>query len=973
MQKQFPAHSVIKSARIKQVLQMDKIFFSQSIIRILLVVCLVNATMIIQATTPPFFSMPENVTTSDFVPGKIIFRIKDGVNPFAKNYSPGVETFTDVLGKIEAENLVRKFPNHNTPTLKRKSGGREYVDLSKIFEITVPDTIDIEEAINLLYASGYVEYAQPYFIPQTLHVPNDPMITSQYYLEKIRAFDAWGIARGDTNVVIAIVDTGIDLFHPDIRSSIAFNFDDPVNGIDCDNDGYIDNFQGWDLGENDNNPQFNTNAHGLHVAGIAGASANNGAGIAGVGYRSRILPIKVSDQDGRLIAAYEGIVYAADKGADVINLSWGGTMGAGQFGQDIINYAAINRDAVVIGAAGNANSAASFFPASYDNIISVAATDINDHKWVNSSFGNLVDVSAPGANLLSTWINSTWIPSSGTSMAAPVVAGAAAILRSHFPNLNSGQIAAQLKVTSDIIDTIPFNMPWNGMLGAGRINLYRALTETHHPFVELEQLQHPMEYYQAVNPGNTFALAATFRNLLAGASGIIAVLTSQSPHVEILLDTIQLGYIGSLQTVNNFNNPFQIRIRETIPASENVFFTIRFFTESQTFAGRQNFSMTFNLDYLTINTNQITTTINSKGNVGYNIPNFNQGVGFVYAGHNTHQSLIKTAGIMIGVSTARVVDNIYGAIEGSFTGSFNATENARFVTPAQRGDFQIKGSFNDSRAGVSRVGLKIDYNIFGFNNAPNNKFIILEYNIINTSGVNQAGLHAGFFSNWLIQDFRSHRASFDPENNMGYAFSANGGQFKGISVLNHPNVHHYAFDNQGFGGSMKISDGFTSFEKYTAMKSTRNNAGVHDKDNDISTLIGAGPFTLPMGDTLTVAFALLAGDHLMDLRSSAQMASNIYNQLPLQTANLDYRTHSVTASPNPFTGQINLNILIDKPSEISISITDITGRKMHFIPRDLFYPGRHQLAINAYTWPQGIYFVQILKGDKSETIKVVKY
>jgi serine protease len=922
-------------------------------------------------SAPPVFKLPENITSEDFIPGRIIFKIKESSDHFTKGHSPESERFAEILTGLGTKSLARIFPNHITPAEKNNNRGKEYVDLSRIFEINIPAATDMEEAINRLYQSGFVEYAQPYYLPQTFASPDDPFITSQYYLNTIRALDAWAITRGDTNIVIAIIDTGIDLFHPDLIHSIAYNYDDPINGADSDNDGYIDNYQGWDLGENDNMPQYNINAHGVHVSGIAGATANNGTGIAGVGYRSRILPVKVSDQDGRLIKAYEGIVYAADKGARVINCSWGGPMGAGQFGQDIVNYAAINKDAVVVAAAGNSNSAVSIFPASYENVLSVAATDINDTKWVNSSYGNLVDLSAPGANLLSTWVNGTYLSSSGTSMAAPVVAGAAAVLRAHFPHYNARQIAAQLKVTTDNIDTLEANLSYAGLLGTGRLNMYRALTETHHPFIVLKNLQHPAEYYQSFNPGESFELAAEFQNLLAGENNITAVLTSQNPNVEIISGTVALGSIGNLETANNYNNPFLVRIKEGIPPSHNVFFTISFFTQEMGFAGKQNFPITFNLDYVTVEANQISTTVNSKGNIGYNYPNLNQGVGFLYSGNNSYQSLLKSAGLMIGVSTSKVVDNIYGAQEDSYTGSFHSLENARLLDKPKLGDFQISGSFDDSKANSSKIGLKIDYNIYGFENTPYDKFIILEYHIINKSEASQPGLHAAFYADWVIQDIRNHRASFDPENSMGYAFSANGGNFSGIQVLNHQNIRHYAFDNQGFGGSLKINDGFTSFEKYTAMKTTRDNAGVFDKDNDISTLIGAGPFNLPAEDTLTIAFAVLAGDHMMDLQGSARMASLIYNLGTLNVPVVSEQQEAVV-SPNPFTNYLGLDFDLGSPAITTITFFDLTGKMIFEESLGNLHTGRYSRIISTIPWPSGTYILQIRKGEKVEFHKVVK-
>jgi len=927
-----------------------------------------------QNLQPQYFSMPEGISSEDYVKGKIIFKVKEELNHFIKGNKIESDVFELTLKKIEAQQTRKIFPNHLPPAKSHHLNGQPYSDLSRIFQTDVPAGFSLEKAINELYQTGMVEYAQPWYIPQPLYEPDDPFIESQYYLNNIKAYDAWEIEQGDTTIVIAITDTGIDLLHPDLVNNIAYNYDDPINGTDTDNDGYPDNFQGWDIAENNNDPQWDVNAHGVHVAGIAGAQANNGTGMAGVGFNSKILPIKISDPDGRLVRAYEGIVYAADKGAQVINCSWGGAMSPGQFGQDIINYAVLNRDAVVIAAAGNSNNSVRIYPASYINAMSVAATNIDDHKWDGSSYGKLVDLSAPGAGIFSTWPNGSYVASNGTSMAAPVVAGAAALLRAHFPEYNALQIAAQLKVTTDIIDTIPENEDYAGLMGTGRLNIYRALTETHHPYLLFTGLEHSMEHYQLFNPGESFELGAEFFNLLATAENMSAVLSTQSNHIEILQDEAVMGEIQHNQAANNFSNPFIVKLLEDIPASHEATFTISFFNELGIYAGEQNFNMTFNLDYVDFETDILSTTINSRGNIGYNYPNFNQGVGFLYSGTNQNRTLLDAAGFVAGISTSAVVDNIYGPMEDSFTNSFGSVENARMVANSDLGDILIKGSFNDSVAGEKKIGLKVDYRIYAFNDAPLNKFIILEYDIINTSDESKPGFYAGFYADWVIQDVRNHRASFDPDNNMGYAFSANGGSFTGVSLLSHSQTRHYAFDNQGFGGSLKINDGFTSFEKYTAMKSTRENAGFFDIDNDISSLISTGPFNLQQQDTLKVAFAILAGDHLNDLQNSARLASLIYNGdfLSTQDGRNPAFIPNLKSYPNPFTNELSARFLQHSPGKAEIYVYDISGRQIYHHLENNSAVGEINHTINTSVWKNGTYIIQIVTPDYSQSFKAIK-
>jgi serine protease len=928
-----------------------------------------------QSFIHPIFSMPENITDVDYYPGQIIFKLKEEARQWSKSNDIMLETFQALLKELDAKETRKIFPDHEPPAKDFHATGQPFSDLSLIYETEIPETASLENAINRIYATGLVEYAQPRYLPQLLYEPDDPFTGSQYYLNIIQAFDAWALEQGDTNMVIAIIDTGIDLFHPDLSNDIAYNYDDPINGEDSDNDGYVDNFYGWDLGENDNNPQYNANAHGVHVAGIAGASTDNGTGMAGVGFNSHLLPVKISDADGRLVRAYEGIVYAADQGAQVINCSWGGAISPGQFGQDIINYAMLNKDALVIAAAGNSNNQVRIYPASFANSLSVAATNSQDIKWDGSSYGNLVDISAPGAGIFSTWTNGSYISSSGTSMAAPVVAGAAALLRSHFPEYSALQIAAQMKVSTDIIDTLPQNLPYQGLLGAGRLNLYRALTEDHHPYIMLSQFEYPSEYYQLFNPGETFSLGAQFQNLLATANNITAIISTTSNHIDIISDQAVLGTINHMETTDNFDAPFILRIKQSMPPSHEVNFTISFFTQEGAFAGRQNFSMTFNLDYVDVQANQIQTTINSKGNIGYNYPNYNQGLGFLYSNTNQNRTLIKCAGFIAGISTAKVVDNIWGPVEDSFSNRFYPHENARVSDNPHMGDMLISGVFSDTLAETSKVGIRVYYDIYAFSQSPIDKFMILEYKIVNTSGANLPGFYAGFFADWALQDIRNHRAAFDQEYKLGYAFSANGGNYTGIQLLSHDNHSHYAFDNQGFGGSIRINNGFTSFDKYTALRNNRNSAGFFDKDNDISTMVSTGPFIIPPNDTLHVAFALLAGDHINDLQASAQLAALIYSgEDPLSNSETLPINDSfqLKAFPVPANELLNVSFIINNPGSVEIRIYDTKARLKHSEKKEYMLSGLHQKIINISQWPAGTYILQVIQGKEIQSMKFSK-
>ena len=310
--------------------------------------------------------------------------------------------------------------------------------------------------------------------------PDDPYFPNQWYLEKIGAPDAWEVQTGSQDVIIALLDSGVQIDHPDLLGQLWTNPGEvPGNGIDDDANGKIDDLHGWHfyhtwylgdpvpLEDADITDDF---GHGTHVAGIAAAAGNNAIGIAGLAWGARLMPVKVLDQYGSglhsEIAA--GIVYAAENEARVINLSLGGT-DESQTLRDAIDYARA-RGILVTAAAGN-NGGSVLFPANYPPVLAVAATDANDLHPSYSNFGPQVDLVAPGSQIYSTWYRTNYFTRSGTSMAAPQVAAAAALLWSQQPGLSLAQVESLLLENTD--DLGPPGK--DDLFGYGRLNAHRSL------------------------------------------------------------------------------------------------------------------------------------------------------------------------------------------------------------------------------------------------------------------------------------------------------------------------------------------------------------------------------------------------------------------------------------------------------------------------------------------------------------------
>jgi len=302
--------------------------------------------------------------------------------------------------------------------------------------------------------------------------PNDPEFNTQYALQtgKLNAPEAWDVLTDSTHVV-AVIDTGVELNHADLIDNLWKNPGEiPNNGQDDDQNGFIDDVVGWDFTENDNQPDDDY-GHGIHVSGILGAKTNNNLQVAGVCWSVPIMVVRILDANGYApqSQAAAGIVYAADNGASVLNNSWGYLTGT-QVLLDAIKYSAA-LDNVIVACAHNQGSTHKIYPAAFDEVMGIIATDQNDNKPSWSNYGPWCDMAAPGQDILSLWKNNSTTLGWGTSMATPHVAGAAALIREVNPSLDAKSIRWILNHTSVDLGAAGFDI----IFGWGRLDLAAAI------------------------------------------------------------------------------------------------------------------------------------------------------------------------------------------------------------------------------------------------------------------------------------------------------------------------------------------------------------------------------------------------------------------------------------------------------------------------------------------------------------------
>ena len=504
--------------------------------------------------------------------GVLVFKLRPEVKRAAHLHTIEHAVLLQALAAVGASELTQQFPRAVAAPKERSAEG---VDLTLLYRINYRASLPFEQAQKLLQASGAVAYVEPLYRRELLFQPNDLLadstrIVTQYHLKNIRAYQAWDVEQGDTTIVIGLTDTGTQFTHQDLQGQFAINYADPINGIDDDNDGYVDNYRGWDVADNDNNPSVenintpNSQAkHGVLVSGALAARTNNGKGVAGAGFRCRFMPIKVFafNSTGHF-AGFEGIVYAADHGCHVINCSWGGAGWWSQYEQDVITYATVNRNAVVVAAAGNTNADLNFSPASYKGVLSVAALERTGVKGSTNTYAYRVSVSAPGKQVLTTGYNtdSSYAAVGGSSFASPLVAATAALVRHRFPTLTAAQVVERVRVTANPnIYALAGNADYQEKLGYGQLDMFRAVADTAARSVRATAVRFTRPGSYSAADTVPVEVMAGFRNYLAPLNSLTVTVTASSPNVQILDDTYSTGSVGTMVTTSTVQ-PFRLRL-----------------------------------------------------------------------------------------------------------------------------------------------------------------------------------------------------------------------------------------------------------------------------------------------------------------------------------------------------------------------------------------------------------------------------
>ncbi len=900
------------------------------------------------------FALPKNVGTADYQAKTIVVKIDPSKKSSLGKSSIGIPALQSVFQKVGVTQVNRMFPTASA-TLSRMPDGTTSPDITTIYKIQYTADVPLVDVINEILKSEDVIYAEPSYIYHVSYRPNDPDTgtTKNYYQRIIKAYEAWDVSKGDTNVIIGIVDTGGDLDHPDLAANIKYNYADPIDGLDNDNDGYIDNFKGWDfvgpvssafVGDGDPNVQAGGNDHGVHVGGDASAVADNGVGIAGVGFKCKLLYVKCTPDanENAIYTGYEGIVYAADHGASIINCSWGG-QGGGAAGQDVVNYA-LAHGALVVAAAGNdAVDSYDYFPTSYNGVLSVGATTSTDRRSTFSNFGYSVDVSAPGSGIYSTVYNNSYASYDGTSMASPIAAGAAALVKSHFPAYNPMQVGEQLRVTCDDISA-KNGGSYKDKLGKGRINVYRALTVVS-PSIRATNISLTDNHNGSYLPGDTVSINLEIINYLAATSNLQVAFSSPTTSITALGATQTVGVLSTLAKTNVLGFKFYIKPS----ATENETITLKFaYTDGSSYVDAQYLSLEVNISSLNITVNQIGSTATGIGRVGFRNGDATGGLGVSYKG----VSMLYEAAFMVGASSTQVSNNARSEV---------ATPDEHFVSTqrvhmnsAAGVDHYSSGEFSDALS-AAPLGLQVKHRELAWASAPNDKYFIVEYKVKANSNV---AAYMGMFYDWDIASAPNNQIFWDSTLRMGYAMTyVNTDPLAAVKILstNAP-VQYYGQSHSVTGDPQE--GGFSTAEKYMTLSSGVVNPeyGNNGTGIDVMYTIGAGPYNLNSSTESVFAFAVIAGDNIADIKASAAAAQSKYDNF-VSTLGMNNTKNNQRSFiyPNPSEGNISI-VIPTEANGATIEIMDALGR---VVSSEIFSGLNDTFQLNNLKLVNGVYTVTV--------------
>lgn len=930
---------------------------------------------------------------------------------FKSSDALGTETLTRALKSIANDaqltpvwtaahqHAFEKTASRNAP---KQLDSKSLESLSRIYTLTFPEHLDESLLATRLRKLDVFEWVEPKFIRTAHLVPNDPLIgtsfSSQNYLDYHRLFQAWDISQGNPDVMIAIIDSGVDYLHPDLANKMWINTGEiPDNNLDDDGNGFIDDVIGWDFWQSgsianpvqDNDPRGEFFVHGTHVAGIAAAETNNGIGIAGVGYNCRYMNLKAGgtqDAPTTIGFGFEAMLYAVANGASVVNCSWGSS-GFSSFENEVVNFVAA-QGVVIVASAGNSGGTVAetdpVYPASYQNVLSVGSVDhfggLINQRSSFSNYGTTLDVLTAGNGVLSTVFQGEYGLLTGTSMSAPIAAGVAGLLKALRPSWSAARIRTQLRATAEPIDALnPANA---NLLGRGRLNALQALTRTT-PGLEVVQYDYESTTQSLLvtvvnhNAPTSNSISFELQSLNGGVSIANPFQSSKRLNTN---DTLQLTFRLTIRTPDP--SPRLLRLSFSDAATGyNDFAVLRAANSSWKFLS----SVSTRARAMSLTSDEAIWIVGESGSV---FRSTNSGVSFERCASPTAENLDAISALdsltaIVGegesATSGRIAARLFKTNDGGkswsvvYQGDLGAWWNAITMINRDTGYAVSDAPQNRSRFLVVKT---IDGGET-WNELPNAPLTNGDFGW--TRSINFVSSLVGFFggaSNGNVYSTTDGGASWQQQSTgggyVGAIFFRD--ENNGIRVSNNP-PYLQRFSEGAWRNDVSLN---ASLEAATGIRNTNRiwaagNQSVWNSTDGGKTFREESVFIqgednliqlLARGEGRNArAFALTQGGQLFQQFTELESGNPVSSLQPILELAQNY--------PNPFNPTTTIEYRIFEAGFVSLKIYDILGREVATVVNGFQEPSSYRVEYDASRLASGIYFYRLQIGRASATKKMM--
>ncbi|WP_138431314.1 S8 family serine peptidase [Fodinibius saliphilus] len=766
-----------------------------------------------------------------------------------------------------------------------------------------------------------------------------------------------------------------------------------MDNLDTDNNSYTDDIFGWDFWdsgtsantiEQDNNPIHDGTDHGTHVAGIAAAETDNNTGVAGAAFTAIYMPVKTggipddpstpdTDESNSIGFGFEGIIYAAENGADIINCSWGGS-GASKAEQDIINLAT-EMGALVVAASGNDASQKIGFPAAYDKVLSVGSVESSNLVANYSNVGYKLDVLATGTDILSTSFNSTLVTKTGTSMATPIVSGLAALAKAIHPGWKAERIGLQIRSSATFIDDIN-PQDYQYKLGHGSIDAFHTLN-TDYPGIKVISRQFMDTNGDKLTLGENGTVKVKLANLGKSTTALNATLNAITQDgIEINNDTKQLGSIANGDTISI---SYPITLSNSFDLSQTPTFKLDLTDSNQGYTDFRILQYK-NLLYDIVAANNVKTSLAGDGTIGFTDPlSGSGGIGFIpripdgTGGYLETDNLLFEGGLILEMN-GDIIDA--SRAENGLSKDFISQQ---VFIPEQIFN-GIKGTARFTTKTDTTGNAIIDLETYSFDEPALSNVVFLKYTIQNPSSFARLeNLYIGLFNDWDIGDSGNNSINYSKSDSILYLSEASPSSTAPIVAVAHlgPISSVLAIDNTIEGRQDSVTfglyDGFTDAEKSIALKAGKMRTDI--ANTDVSAVTASGPYTLNPGTEITAGFIYAFGNTTTLLKDqiSEARSRNLFEVSPTGTAVADKipsETKLFQNYPNPFRKETNIHFNLATQSKVTLTVFDVLGRKVRTLKNTNMDAGPRFVPFEAKNLSSGTYFIQLKTNNGTQSIPI---